>query len=142
MQTVHINTETNINIAEVISAQPHLQVQHPLPGVVDEVAGQGAGRGAVGQDDGVLGVAAPLDEELAGEARLQVGLAAQHHLGAGHTRQVRQAVAQRQVAELEGVVPLVLEAPHELVTHPLHLCAGREGGGEHQGQVIRASGSS
>lgn len=99
----------------------HLQIQHRLSRVVDEVAGQGSRSSAVGQDDGVFGVLAPLDEEFSGKSRLEVWLAAKHHLGAGNPGQVCQTVAQGQVTELEGVVSLVLKTPHELVTHPLHL---------------------
>lgn len=99
----------------------HLQIQHLLSGVVDEVAGEGSRGSAVGEDDGVFGVLAPLDEEFSGKARFEVWLAAQHHLGAGHPGQVCQTVAQGQVTELERVVPLVFKTPHELITHPLHL---------------------
>lgn len=62
----------------------HLQIQHLLSGVVDEVAGEGSRGSAVGEDDGVFGVLAPLDEEFSGKAGFEVWLAAQHHLGAGH----------------------------------------------------------
>lgn len=67
---------------------PHLQIQHLLPGVVDEVAGESSRGRAVREDDGVFGVLAPLDEEFSGKAWLEVGLAAQHHLGAGHPGQI------------------------------------------------------
>lgn len=99
----------------------YLQIQHLLSGVVDEVAGEGSGCGAVRQDDGVFGVLAPLDEEFSGEAGLKVWLAAKHHLGAGDSSQVCQTVAQVQVTELERVISLVFKTPHELVTHPFHL---------------------
>lgn len=99
----------------------HLQIQHLLSGVVDEVAGEGSGCGAVRQDDRVFGILAPLDEELSGEAGLEVWLAAKHHLGAGDSGKVCQTVAQVQVTELERVISLVFKTPHELVTHPLHL---------------------
>lgn len=46
----------------------HLQIQHLLPRVVDEVAGEGSRCRAVREDDGVFGVLAPLDEEFSGKA--------------------------------------------------------------------------
>ena len=55
-------------------------------GVVDEFAGQRVGRGPVGDDDGVLRVAGPLDEEVPGEAALHVGHRGQHHLQRGKNR--------------------------------------------------------
>lgn len=99
----------------------HLQIQHLLSGVVDEVAGEGSRCCAVGEDDGVSGVLAPLDEKFPGKAGLEVWLAAQHHLGAGYPGQVCQTMAQGQMAELKRVVSLVFKTPHELVAHPLHL---------------------
>lgn len=116
-----INQKSSVTVNQHRDCRPHLQIQHLLSGVVDEVAGQGSRCGAVGQDDRVFGVLAPLDEEFSGKARLEVWLAAKHHLGAGHPGQVCQTVAQGQVTELEGVVSLVFETPHELITHPLHL---------------------
>lgn len=62
----------------------HLEIHRPLCGVVDEVAGQGAGCSPVSQDDRVFGLLAPVDEEFSGEARLEVRLAAEDHLGTGN----------------------------------------------------------
>lgn len=100
---------------------PRLQLDPLLSRVIDEVACQRSRRGPVREDDGVFGVLAPLNEELSGETGLQVGLAAQNHLRARHTGQIRQTVTEGEVTELEGVVALVLEASHEFIAHPLHL---------------------
>lgn len=102
----------------------HLQIQHLFSRIVNEIAGQGAGRGAVGKDDGIFSILAPLGEKLPREARLKVRLAAKHHLWVGYPGQVCQTVAKVQVSELERIVPFVLKTPHEFVTHPLHLQRG------------------
>ncbi len=52
------------------SSRPHLQVDPLLPRVVYEVAGQRSRCGPVGEDDWVLGILAPLYEELPWEASL------------------------------------------------------------------------
>lgn len=119
MQEIHQNTLVMLN--QNCDCRAHLQVQHLFSRVVYEIAGEGSRCSAVGEDDGVFGVLAPLDEKLSGKAGLEVWLAAQHHLRAGHPGQVRQTVAQSQVTELERVISLVFKTPHELITHPLHL---------------------
>ena len=43
------------------------------------------------------------------------------NLGFGDARQLRQVVTQLHVLEVEGVVAVVLEGTHDLVTHPLNL---------------------
>lgn len=89
--------------------------------VIDKVSGQRSRSCAVREDDGVFGIFAPLNEKFSGKSRLEVWLAAQNHLRAGHPGQVCQAMAQSQVTELEWVVSFVFKTPHELITHPLHL---------------------
>lgn len=58
------------------TCQTHLQIQMLFSRVVDEVSGQCSRRGAVREDDGVLGIFAPLDEQFSGESGLEVRLAA------------------------------------------------------------------
>lgn len=111
----------NALTAQWYNSWPHLQLDPLLPRGVYEVAGQRSRCGPVGEDDWVLGVLTPLYEELPWEAGLQIGLAAQNHLRAGHAGQIGQAVTERQVAELERVVALVLEASHQFIAHPLDL---------------------
>lgn len=69
----------------------------------------------------MFAVLTPLDKEFSRKARLEVRLAAQHHFRVGNPSQVGQTVAEGQMTELERVIPLVLETPHQLVAHPLHL---------------------
>ncbi|KAF3850062.1 hypothetical protein F7725_019781 [Dissostichus mawsoni] len=99
------------NLLDGVAIRATFVVYHLLSGVVDEVAGQSSRCGAVGQDDRVFGVLAPLDEEFSGEAGLEVRLAAKHHLRAGHPGQVCQTVAQRQ-SERVGSQPGILCSPN------------------------------
>lgn len=108
-------------MAQKSSCCTHLQIQMFFSRVVDEVSGQRSRSGAVREDDGVFGIFAPLNEQFSGKPRLEVWLAAQDHLRAGHPGQVSQTMAQGKVTELEWVVSLVFKTPHELITHPLHL---------------------
>lgn len=98
-----------------------LQIQMLFSGVVDEVSCQRSRSGAVRKNDRVFGIFAPLNEELSGKSRLEVWLAAQDHLRAGHPGQVCQTMAKGQMTELEWVVSFVFKTPHELITHPFHL---------------------
>ena len=56
----------------------------PVAAVHHQVVAKGSRRASLGEDDAVLGVGAPLSQQLAGEAGLHVRHAGKHHLGRWH----------------------------------------------------------
>ena len=105
----------------------HLDAYRALVGLLDERAGERVAARATREYDGVLGIVAPVDEQIAREAHLEVGRAGQDELilaGRLEAAQFGERATQLDVLEVERIVAADLERLHDLVVHPLDLRLG------------------
>ena len=74
--------------------------------VIDEEASESAARGAIGEYDGVVGRAGPLEEQRAREARLELGAGGERDGGpaGGERAQLLERVHDAHVRQVERVV--------------------------------------
>ena len=96
-----------------------------VPAVVLKIPGQSSFRRLGGKDEGVLGVRAPLQEEVPGKATLHVRHTGQDDLRSRNLIYLGHGVAQLEVLELEWICFSVTHLLHQLVAHPLDLRLGK-----------------